>query len=42
MDIVVPKATGSIPEVSVPTGNSQNSTKLPITNAVKGMFVRYS
>ena len=42
MDIVVPKATGNIPEVSVPTGNSQNSTKLPITNAGKGTFVRYS
>ena len=41
MDFVVPKATGSIPEVSVPTGNSQNSTKLPIPNAMKGTFVRY-
>ena len=41
MDIVGHKATGNIPEVSVPTGNSQNSTKLPITNAVKGTFVRF-
>ena len=42
MDIIGPTATGNIPEVLVPTENSKNSTKLPITNAVKGMFVRYS
>ena len=39
---VRPKTPDTIPEVLEPIEASQNSTKLPITDAAKGIFAQYS